>query len=182
MPLGLVDDSVFDESVRDDSVFNRGTVVDIKSGRGTGNTEVPDSLRKIIGENAVEDGSKETKELTEFLGVSNSSLSAYKKGSTGTSNYNKPEPELESHINGVKRRITKKATNRLFRALDKIDDEKLEKEDARALAGIAKDMSAIVKNMEPESERSNSTHNNTLVIHAPITISEDRFETIRVIE
>lgn len=180
MPLGIVENSIFDEELGNSKT---AIIVEDVRGRGKGNVEIPDGLRKIIGENAVEEGSKETKELTRALGISDSSLSAYKHGATGTSSYNNPSSELGSHINQTKGRIARKATSKLFKALNLIDHDKLKNEDARTLSGVAKDMSVIIKNMEPEAEKAHgTTNNNTFILHAPMLLPEDRFEVIQANE
>lgn len=181
MPLGIVEDSIFEEELGSSKRAPAVVVEDVK-GRGRGNVEVPEGLRKIIGENAIEEGNKTTEVLTEALGISNSSMTAYKQGAHSTSSYNNPTEILGSHINQTKARITKKATNRLFKALNGIDQTKLDAADARTLSGVAKDMSVIIKNMEPEKEKSNGTTNNTFILHAPMLLTEDRFEVIQANE
>jgi hypothetical protein len=172
VPLGIVSDSEMEKEVETLRIVPSNSL-----GRGLGNKEVPESLRKIIGENAVEEGSAVTKTLTRALGISDSSLSAYKNGSTSTTSYHSPDAELKKHINKTKERIVKKARNRLVASLNAITPEKLADENPRDLAGIAKDMSVIIKNFEPGDD---GQRTQPLVIFAPIQVTEERFEVIDV--
>ena len=174
MPMGIVDDSAFEAELEK----TQAQVVDIQKGRGNGHNEVPESLRKIIGENAIEEGSQATKELTRALGISDSSLSAYKVGSTSTTSYH--NPQFKDHIDKARERIVKKAKNRLIQSLNAITPDKLAGEAPKDLAGIAKDMSVIIRNMEPEAEGIKA--DKALIIYAPQLMKEDKFEVIDVRE
>lgn len=169
MPMGIVSDSDFEAE------SERLRIVTIEKGRGN-RPATPESLRKIIGENAVEEGSKATKVLTQALGISDSSLSAYKNGATSTSSYH--NPTFKDHIDKAREKIVKKARNRLLQSLNHITDEKLKSESPRDLAGIAKDMSVIIKNFEPEVEKGNGGRQ--LIIFAPQFVTEEKFEVIDV--
>jgi hypothetical protein len=167
MPLGIVSDEDFNAELAK-------VVLPKPLGRGE-SPQVPDSLRRIIGENVVEEGRNGTKVLTRALGISDSSLSAYSVGATSTKSYH-DRPNLQ-HLSKARERIVKKARNRLVYSLDAITPEKLADEKPKDLASIAKDMSVIIRNMEPESESSTT---NALVIFAPNMISEDKFSVIDV--
>lgn len=171
MPLGIVSDADFQQEVE------KSRVIPMQRGRGH-NPNVPDSLRKIIGENAVEEGSKATKEMTQALGISDSSLSAYKQGATSTSSYN--NPTFKPTIDKARDKITKKARSRLLASLNAITPEKLKDEKPRDLAGIAKDMSAIIKNLEPDVNIDRPPQ--ALIIFAPQMVREEKFEVIDVKE
>lgn len=174
MSLGIVDDKEFEAELE------RSRVITIPKGRGN-NPNTPESLRKIIGENAIEEGSNATKAMTRALGISDSSLSAYKQGAHSTANYNQPNPELLQHVNRTREKIVKKARSRLHAALNSLTPEKLKDEKPRDLAAIAKDMSAIVKDFEPRSD-DEGKGKNALIIYAPTLINEARFESIEVRE
>jgi hypothetical protein len=177
MSMGIVSDDEFDSELN--KFAQRGTVKDLVRGRGNGNNAVPESLRKLIGENAIEEGSKETKVLTRALGISDSSLSAYKAGAASTSSYH--NPSFIDHIDKARERVVKKARNRLVFSLDAITKEKLANEKPRDLAGIAKDMSVVIRNMEPSQEGPNQPRNQ-LVIFAPQLVTEGKFDVIEVKE
>jgi hypothetical protein len=68
-------------------------------------------------------------------------------------------------------------------ALSAITQEKLDYTDARDLSGIAKDMSAIIKNLEPpQIAGNNSEVNQQFVIYAPTFRREESFDVIDVKE
>ncbi len=171
MPIGIVSDDEFNKELQ------RSQVVPITVGRGH-KPEVPESLRKVIGENAVEEGSKETKTLTHALGISDSSLSAYKQGATSTASYH--TPQFKDHIDKARMRIVKMARNRLVGSLREITPEKLKTEKPRDLAAIAKDMSSIVKEFEPRND--DNVAPKALIIFAPQIVREEKFEVIDVKE
>jgi hypothetical protein len=169
MSMGIVNDSDFEEEIK------KSSIVPLQRGRGS-TPQVPESLRKIIGENAIEEGSKETKVMTRTLGISDSSLSAYKVGASSTASYH--NPSFKDHIDKARGRIVKKARNRLTRALNEITPEKLRDEKPRDLAAIAKDMSSIIKDFEPRND--DNVAPKALIIFAPQMVKEERFDVIDV--
>lgn len=157
------------------------TIVDIQKGRGKGSKEVPESLRALIGLSAVEDGRQAGLQLAETFGISNSSVSAYTKGATSTATYNEPSEELKAHLDKKKLEIQKRASSKLFKALSHITTDKLENAKAKDLSAVAKDMSVIIRNMEPELVVKQGG-GNQFVLYAPIQLKEDSFDVIRVNE
>jgi hypothetical protein len=151
----------------------------INRGRGLGSKEVPESLRKLIGENALLEGSAATKHLTDALGISDSSLAAYKHSATSTASYHNPSPELKSRLDKVRNRITRRASFKLLRALKSLTPEKLDAVKAKDASAIARDMSAIIKNLEPEIQTKQGNQNN-FVLYAPHQVTEEKFEVIQV--
>lgn len=194
MAIGIVSEKDFDSevtkivpSIREESKSNDAVIKDIERGRGTGNTEVPNGLRKIIGEESEINGRQSGIELASRFGISPSSVSAYSNGATSTATYNderNKENGITNHINKTKERITKRARNKLLLALNHITEEKLGEAKVRDLAGIAKDMSAVIKNMEPEKEKSDSNTQNgpTFVFYAPQFKDERSFDIIHLKE
>lgn len=184
MPLGLVNDDEFlSELNKSSEPESRGEVINLPSrGRKSGDNNVPDALRNIIGGNAIEEGSKETKELTRAFGISDSSLSAYKNGATSTTTYHTPKPELSKSVNDVRDKITSRAKNRLLKAISHITDEKMRDTKAIDLAGIARNLSAVVKNIEPEAPRVNPGNGPTFVVFAPPKKREESYEVINLKE
>lgn len=191
MPIGLVNDSEFEkelESYKPATTVPSGHVTIIESpskGRSEGDTNVPESLRKIIGEESVINGRKEALALAREFGISPSSVSAYAKGATSTASYDTPKPAIIDHINKSRSRAIKRAGHVLTKALGAITQEKLDFTDADKLSGIAKDMSAIIKNLEPPKS-SDSTPDAgkgaQFVIFAPQFRDERTFEHITVQE
>jgi predicted transcriptional regulator len=163
-----------------------GVVEDTHSaGRSKGDTNIPESLRKLIGEEAVINGRASALSLAKDVGVSPSSVSAYAKGATSTSSINTPVQSLIGHLNKSRTRAVKRASNTLNAALGAITQEKLDYADVKDLSTIAKDMSVIIKNLEPppapvimESEHKTPQ----FVIFAPQFRKEESFDVITVNE
>jgi len=155
MAMGIVNDSEFEDELKRNGILpssdSSENVKIIEKGRGIGKTAVPNNLRKIIGETSEIDGRQEALDLARHFDISPSSVSAYAHGNTSTASYNKPVESLVNNINQAKERITKRARNKLMMALNNITSEKMTESKARDLAGIAKDMSVIIRNMEPDT-------------------------------
>lgn len=190
MPLGLTSDTDFDlELARlspNRSVTPVTEIVDIiPPGRKEGDVNVPDSLRKIIGEEAVINGRASALQIARDFGVSPSSVSAYAKGATSTTSYHSPKSDIISHINKSRQRAIKRASVTLNSALNSITKDKLDYADAKDLSAIAKDMSVVIKNLEPAAtplESNESKSGPQFVIYAPQFKSEQSFEVITVNE
>ena len=184
MPIGLVPDEEFAKEFPVKSEVISGEVINVTSkGRKDGDFNVPDSLRQIIGETSVIEGRDEALKIAKDFGISASSVSAYAKGATSTTSYNSPSQSIVSHINKSKERAVKRASRTLNSALSSISQEKLDYADAKDLSGIAKDMSAIIKNLEPQSvSQSDSVKQPQFVVYAPQFRDERSFEVIRVNE
>lgn len=192
MPIGIVSDEDF---MREMSAYEKKEpvspvvtpeIVEMeRPGRSTGDVNVPDALRQIIGEEAVINGRQSALGLAGMFGISPSSVSAYAKGATSTASYDSPKPAIISHINKSRARASKKAARVLDSALGAITQEKLDYTDAKELAGIAKDMSVIIKNLEPPSDPSSDNPQSNqpqFVIFAPQFRDERSFDHITVQE
>ncbi len=153
-------------------------VIDIQRGRPTGRTEVPMELRKIIGEEALVSSAKD---VARAFDISPSSISAYKHGSTSTTSYNNPETELKDHIDNKRSEIADSAREKLKLALEEITSEKVSGAKIKDIASIAKDMSSVVRNMEP-SPQIGLQQNNQVVIYRPKMHDEDLYDVITVNE
>jgi hypothetical protein len=151
-------------------------VVDINRGRGHTN-ETPESLRKIIGETALEGASVHS--ISEAFQISPSSISAYKAGATSTASYHKPDQELVKHTNNVRSKIADKATKRIMLALKEITPERVKDAKLKDISALAKDMSAVVKNIEPQT--ATQINAPTYMIYAPRVRKEDEFEVVEAI-
>lgn len=189
MPLGIVNDNEWEEELNKLSIArvpvsfdNARVVTPLPLGRGEGNREVPEVLRKIIGESALENGNAETLEnLAAPLGISASSISAYKKGATSTASYNEPQRALVDHTQIVRNRISRRASRKLNDALGMITTEKMQDAKLKDLSTLAKDMSTIMKNMEHNEDSSNNKPTNIIFV-APRVKHEEQYETITVNE
>jgi len=193
MPIGIVSDTDFQSeldrlsgSIKSVSVPVSGTIEQLPTkGRNTGDNNVPESLRKIIGEDAAINGRQSALQIAKMFDISPSSVSAYANGATSTTTYNSPNKEIIKHINKSRARATKKATRTLNAALEAITQDKLDYTDARDLSGIAKDMSVIIKNLEPPTPPVDSeaaSKQPQFVIFAPTFRDERTYESITVNE
>lgn len=153
-------------------------IVDIKRGRGN-TLEIPNEIRALVAEEAIING--HTKEIATQFGISKSSVDAYKNGATSTTTYNEPDKSLSDANKQVRDVITDKARGRLMSALDAITDENIGNAKVKDIASIAKDMSVIVKNMEPNVPVDNSK-NTQVIIYRPRMRDEDEFDVITVNE
>lgn len=186
MPLGIVSDDDFKSELNNSSLTQKppslATIIDMNRGRGEGKTEVPEALRKIIGETSAIDGRQEALALAKSFGISPSSVSAYGQGATSTSSINTPDNELKNHIGKAKERISKKARAKLFLALKHITVDKLSEAKPEVLASVARNMSAIVKDMEPDTVDGTEKQVPQFVVFAPQFRDERTFESITVKE
>lgn len=183
MGLGIVTDEDFAIEMENSSVpdslipsTESGRVIDVGRGRPIGGLGVPDSLRKIIGETSEIEGPQSAVELANQFGISRSSVSAYANGSTSTTSYDK-QPNL-NHINLAKEKISLKARNRLFKALNHLTDEKFADSKAIELASIAKSMSGIVKEMEPTTSRVEDKNGPTFIFYSPQVHDEKYYDIV----
>jgi len=191
MPMGIVSDKDFEKALGDvtpcpplptrESGKEIAVIIDTTKGRGLGNIEVPEGLRKVIGEESAINGRASALDLADRFGVSPSSVSAYNHGSNSTASYDE-QPNL-GIINDAKSRVAKKARNRLVMALNSLTKEKIESAKAKDIAGVAKDMAAVIRTMEPEQPKLNGGNTGpTFIFYSPQMRSEKVFDVIQVKE
>ncbi len=184
MPMGIVSEKDFNSELGKVGIDNPNPpttkIVDIeRPGRKEGDVNVPDALRRVIGETAISNGRESALEMARQFGLSPSSVSAYTQGATSTSSYNE-RPNADVIVKS-KNQIGKLAIGKLRRALHKITDDKLEGTTAKDLAGIAKDMSAIVKNMDSDTSKNpneNGKSGPTFVFYSPQFRREEHFDVV----
>jgi len=180
MPMGVLSDDDFESELASYLPAQKVEIIDVVKGRGNTN-EVPESLRKVIAEEAINGARSD--ELEKVFDVSPSSISAYKNGSTSTSSYNQPNKELKNHTNSIKDIISGKARKVLAKALDNITDDKLKDAGIVTLATVARSMSGVVKDLEPPViEEKKENDGPSYVIYAPQFRDERTFEVIQVKE
>ena len=189
MPIGIVTDEEFERELnrtlpQPQKKVHIPIVEDLPSkGRSNGDVNVPESLRKIIGEESVINGRQAALQLASQFGISPSSVSAYSKGATSTASIDTPKQSIIQHINKSRQRSIKRASSVLNAALSAITQDKLDYTDARDLSGIAKDMSAIIKNLEPPADVNPSEGRGPqFVVYAPVFRDERSFDSITVNE
>ena len=183
MAIGLVSDEELEqELINSQPLSDKGEVIhrDIPTpGRKSGDNNVPAALRNIIADEALAGGRKSGLELASSLGISSSSVSAYVKGATSTASVDRPDKDLSFHVEESKARIAKSAREKIEMALDAITREKLGDTSPRVAAGVAKDMSAVVKNMEPANQ-SDGSNRTQFVFMVPHMRKEEDFSVIDV--
>jgi len=190
VPIGIVSDEDFLKESNNSGIIKpnepkslpEGTVEDIKRGRPPNKKEVPEELREIIAKSAI-NGEGTGLEIANAFDVSPSSVSAYKVGANSTTQYNQPNDSLLSAVTDHKDKISKRATRTLMAALKNITTEKLGAVKARDLAAIAKDMSAIIADMEPKVPVTQQNQNNVqFVFMAPRVKTIDEYQIMTVNE
>jgi hypothetical protein len=180
MAMGIVSDEEFNKEL-DSNQAPEMKVPEVmplvKPGRNKGDNNVPDSLRKIIGETSVIDGRQEALALARDFGISPSSVSAYANGSTSTDSMDKTPNK--NHLNNAKERISKRARLTLRKALLHITDDKLSTTKAVELAQIAKSMSGVIKDMEPDNPGpNNGKMEPQFIVYSPQLHVENNYEVI----
>lgn len=184
MPMGKMSAEEYAREMSSSRTREAVADVRVRRGRAAGDVNVPDSLRKLIGEESVINGRSAALSLAADFGISPSSVSAYAKGSTSTTTYDTPSKSILDHINKARQRATKRASRTLNAALSAISQEKLDYADAKDLAVIAKNMSGIIKDLEPQKDTVVDTgaKQPQFVIFAPQFRSESSFDVIDVKE
>lgn len=182
MGMGIVSSDEFDLEIdkfkKIDSCESSINISDCPTkGRGEGSVEVPDSLRKIIGETAITDGRQSALELAKSFGISSSSVSAYTQGAHSTKSYNQ-KPNL-AHIERAKERITKRARGKLLLALSHITEDKLSEAKLTELASVATAMSKVATDHSPESGNGSGV-NVQFNVFRPRIKEEDDYQVIHV--
>jgi predicted transcriptional regulator len=181
-PMGIVSNEDFEKSIKQ-SKIEIAKVDDIKKGRGEGTKNVPDEIRALAAQSAISnEGTGEN--IARAFGISPSSVSAYKVGAHSTTSYDKPNQDLFDKITGHKQRITKRALKTALSALSHLTPENLSNVKARDLAAIAKDMTAIIADMEPKVpiNQNNQQNNVQFVFMAPRVREISEYQTIQVNE
>jgi len=207
MPLGVISDELFLQMLTDGSVLSpfvslptqspsikppiipfsgspENSVVECvippnKLGRPEGRKEIPSEIRKFIATSAIE-GGETNKEIARIFKVSKDSVNAYKHGATSEATYNKPDGDLAPHVRSVRQRLVGKAQRVLKSSLNQITDEALSEIGPVRAAGIAKDMSSIIKNLEPQIQDDDDKVTYNTVFYAPQLAKESDFEYVDV--
>jgi len=177
MAMGIVDDKDFDAEL---NRLNQPTgiklpdkphvIVDTSRGPGRkeGDVNVPNSVRKLIGDVANTDSRRSALSLANDLGISPSSVSAYTKGATSTSTINTPKEENKKHIKSMRQRLASRAKKKLRIALDSITEQDLEHAKLVDKAATARHMASIVKMMEDDDD--DSKNNGGMVNNGPTIV------------
>ena len=143
-------------------------------GKGKGNTDIPQSTREII---AVLAQTEKKTNVAKAFGVSVPTVSNYSKGKTihGREDSN---PELKKTVESTIDKITDRAIDRLFNAIDMLGADDIACLGAKDKADVAVKMSKVVNNLKPNKDPNDRVPQ--LIIYSPQIISEDRYKTIDV--
>jgi hypothetical protein len=171
MPLGIVSDEDFDKELAGTGISHQ----EIKHGRGA-KQAIPFPIRALAASEAIAGG--DPQEIAEALDISLSSISAYKHDATSTASYNQPNSELKQANDDVRKHIIGTARARLLEALAEITPAKLKDAKLRDVASVAKDMSTIISNTEPQSVAPQVGAQ--FVFHVPRQRKESDFDVIDV--
>lgn len=154
----------------------------LNPGRHTDVNNVPQSLRKILGEEVATNGLRSAMHLAESLGghgISQPTLSTYGRGEISPNHKSDKSNELFEYVNGRKTKITKRALNKLNLAMSLIDEEKLLGCDANELTNVAKGMAQVVKHMEPDKSDNEKKDPVQFHFYAPQIRNEQHYEVVR---
>lgn len=185
MAIGVLNPKEFEEELNrlkdstDENPVSRGVVIPSHDkGRGLGNNQVPNSIRKIISEDVL--NGIPASEVSEAFGISKSSISAYKNGSTSTSSYDKPNDSLTNFNRTIKDKLLKKSRKAMLRALDHMTEDKFEGARLTELSIVAKNMSGIAADMEPVIN--NQINNTQVIVYRPRMKEEDDYVSLQLNE
>ena len=81
-----------------------------------------------------------------------------------------------------KGRIIKKSSAKIMEAIDAIDEKKIAEAPAGVLAGIAKSLSGVIRDLEPPAKTEEKVQQVQFIMYAPRLIPESSLETIQVNE
>lgn len=173
-PLAPSDnDSELGQVVTSDAVIKRMH----NGGRNEGDVNVPQSMRKLIGDTATFEGRKSALELAASLGISPASVSGYTNpNNSALSETNKDD--IFSLLTTRKTKLSKRALNKLSLALSYIDEGKLQDLGARDLSAVAKDMAVVAKQMEPPSKESEKAEPVQFHFYAPQVRQENHYDVV----
>lgn len=190
MPMGIVTDKDFEAELDKcdtpppipNQINSNVNIVEMPTpGRSDGDQNVPESLRKLIGEQANIEGRASALELAESFNISPSSVSAYANGATSTKTYNKEDDELSQYLRDRKNHYSKRALKKLGKAITLMTTDKLVDCTAPQLAHVASVMSTVVKNLEPtktDSTNDKGSNGPTFVFMVPPTKDESKYGAV----
>jgi transposase len=177
--MGIVSDEDFElelsKSDKSQPAITEAAFNDIARGRGPVG-QIPAAIREIIAEDAI--AGVPAREVAEKFGISESSVSAYKHDATSTASYHESDKMLAKANEKVRTEIITTAKARLLEALNHITPAKLADAKVRDVASVAKDMSAVIHNTEPQSV--NGIGNAQFIFHVPKSKQEKDFDIIDV--
>jgi len=134
MPLGIVSDEDFElEKNRYTKEKDTSLAVTI-SNRGKRGNEVPQELREVAAEIALETNNDTAAKV---FNLSPSSVAAYKAGAISTVDYSDKTKVT------ARKRIASNVQNKLMEALSELTQDKIKGSKAKDISGIVKDMAIV---------------------------------------
>ena len=170
------DSNLFKNDERNKNILDYETIL-IKRGKSKGDDYLDEEKRKEIATLALTSGMT-NEEVAEFCRVHPQTVSSFKNGEVA--NGTETNEELKEHVIEVKGEIQSAAKNKLLLAIEAITDEKIHSAKVRDIAGIARDMSSVIKNMSDNGGL--TVQNNKVVIYQPRIRDDDDFDVITVSE
>lgn len=170
--------NLFKDDPRNKSLIDY-EIAEIKRGRGD-SLNVEPEIRAMIAEEAIRSG-KTQLQIAQEYGVSPQAVEAYKNGATSLATYHEPKQELKQVVDQTKEDIAIRAKNKLAQCLEELSPEKIRGAKAKDIAGIAKDMSSVHKNMTADFDKSVNI-NNKILVYQPRMKEEDDYEVVEAIE
>jgi len=164
--------------VEDPIIINSADIIRRNEhGRNEGDVNIPQSVRKLLGDTATFEGRQPALELARSLGISSSSVSSYTNpNNSAMAEVNKQD--INAMLIGRKTKLSKKALNKLALAMNFIDEDKLRELGARDLSTIAKDMAQVAKHMEPPAPKEDTKEPVQFHFYAPQVRQENHYETV----
>lgn len=148
------------------------------AGRHLGDVNVPQSLRKMIGDASANEGRQAGLELARSLGISPASVSAYTHPENSSSLMAANKDDITNFLTNRKNKISKRAISKLGLAISMIDETKLKDLKATDLSNVAKNMAQVVKHMEPPVKDDAPAAGVQFVMFAPTVKNETHYETV----
>lgn len=175
MPIGIINKHDYEREVNPNKDNNipannnfpaRSVDIIIDKTKGRGNkSETPEEIRSLIAQESLLGTS--SSQLSKEFNVSESSVSAYKKGATSTTTYNEGDKKLKNKNNIFRDRIVRRAGRLSISALDSISVDDFKNASLTDKANVAKQMASIVKDMSIVDNENDKLSNVQIVIHAP---------------
>jgi hypothetical protein len=142
------------------------------SGRNTGGIEVPMELRHAAALLAQVDS---IKNVAESLGLNFNTVAQAKHG---RSTFGKKNDELKARLDDSLSTVRDRAMDRLLSSLNLLDDEKMEKCNAKDISAISGNMAKVMAMTLPKDAEQNI--HAQLIVYAPTQVNESRFEVVEI--
>lgn len=121
------------------------------------------------------------KDVAELTGVSVDAVRDLRNGKKGSSGFDKNlNDAIDKATLAKTKTIQDVAMDKLLHTLGFITDEKLEKAEAREVAGVAANLSKVYSNLQPKETNNNGGNHVQVVLFQPKPLSEKHFDVQEV--